>query len=96
MSKLKIRPCGLREANAFVSAHHRHHKPARGCKFCVAVEDENGVLRGVVIVSRPVARMLDDGRTAEVVRCATDGARNACSALYGAACELRAQSVISE
>ena len=29
--------------------------------------------------------MLDDGLTLEVNRCATDGARNACSMLYGAA-----------
>ena len=29
--------------------------------------------------------MLDDGRTAEVVRCCTDGTGNACSMLYRAA-----------
>lgn len=81
---LVVQPITLREANAFVDAHHRHHGPARGCLFCVAVSDAEQV-RGVAIVGRPVARMLDDGWTAEVVRIATDGARNACSMLYAAA-----------
>ena len=49
----------------------------------VAVNDGSAV-RGVAIVGRPSARMLQDGYTAEVVRVATDGARNACSMLYGA------------
>ena len=40
---------------------------------------------GAVIVGRPVARMNDDGWTAEVTRCVTNGARNGCSILYGAA-----------
>src|SRR6185437_1547211 len=39
----------------------------------------------VVIVGRPVARASDDGFTAEVTRCCTDGSRNACSMLYRAA-----------
>lgn len=37
------------------------------------------------MVGRPVSRMLDDGKTAEVIRLATDGTRNACSFLYSAA-----------
>jgi len=40
---------------------------------------------GVVIVGRPVARMRDDGMTTEVTRLCTDGTKNACSFLYGAA-----------
>jgi hypothetical protein len=43
------------------------------------------VVHGVAIVGRPVARGNDDGWTLEVNRCCTDGARNACSMLYGAA-----------
>jgi hypothetical protein len=39
----------------------------------------------VAIIGRPVARMLQDGWTAEVVRVATTGEKNACSMLYGAA-----------
>ena len=74
----------LREANAYVSAHHRHHGQARGHKFSLACYDDGGNLHGVAIVGRPVARMLDDGRTLEVTRLCTDGYRNACSFLYGA------------
>lgn len=77
--------CDLRDANAFVRRHHRHHPPVVGHKFSLAVTDQTGLVRGVAIVSRPVARGLDDGWTAEVSRVATDGCRNACSALYGAA-----------
>jgi hypothetical protein len=39
----------------------------------------------VVIVGRPVSRLRDDGETAEVTRLCTDGTKNACSFLYGAA-----------
>lgn len=81
---LTITPINLDEANAFVAYHHRHHKPVPGAKFCIAVSEDN-VVRGVAIVGRPVARMSDTGFTLEVNRCCTDGARNACSMLYGAA-----------
>lgn len=77
-------PVTLREANALVERLHRHHEPARGCIFCLGVADGD-VVRGVAIVGRPVSRMLQDGFTAEVLRVCTDGARNACSMLYGAA-----------
>ena len=70
---------------AHIAEHHRHHKPGPGDKFCMAVADDSGEVRGVCIVGRPVSRMLDDGWTLEVVRCCTDGAENACSLLYGAA-----------
>jgi len=36
------------------------------------------------MVGRPVARLLHDGWTAEVLRLCTTGERNACSMLYGA------------
>ncbi len=81
---LDLTPITLDEANAFVSLHHRHHNPVPGAKFCLAVS-EGDTVRGVAIVGRPVARMLDDGWTLEVNRCCTDGTRNACSILYGAA-----------
>ena len=84
MSRLVVTPITLAEANAFVAAHHRHHKPVPGAKFCVAVSQEN-VVRGVAIIGRPVARHLDDGWTLEVNRCCTDGTRNACSMLYATA-----------
>lgn len=70
------------EAFAFVAKHHRHHQPPRGHVFSVGAFDEDGQLRGVAVVGRPVARGLDNGRCAEVTRVATDGLRNACSRLY--------------
>lgn len=82
---LDVTPMNLEQANAFVSLLHRHHKPVPGAKFALAVADAEQKVRGVVIVGRPVARHLDDGWTLEVNRCCTDGARNACSMLYGAA-----------
>lgn len=82
---LSITPINLDEANAFVAEHHRHHRPVVGAKFAVAVSDGASQVRGVAIVGRPVARLLDDGWTLEVNRVCTDGARNACSMLYGAA-----------
>lgn len=84
MSELAIVPCDLDEANAFVAQHHRHHRPVMGHKFSLACVQGEMVV-GVAIISRPVARHLDDGLTLEITRVATDGTRNACSALYGAA-----------
>ena len=81
---LIITPISLDEANAFVSVHHRHHRPVPGAKFCLAVS-ECDTVHGVAIIGRPVARKLDNGWTLEVNRVCTDGARNACSMLYGAA-----------
>lgn len=83
--KLTIRPLTFAEACSEVDRLHRHHRKPQGHKFSIGVEDESRTLRGVAIVGRPVARMLDDGRTVEVTRVATDGTPNACSALYGAA-----------
>lgn len=77
-------PISLDEANAFVLANHRHHKPVVGHKFSVQVADNFGTTRGVAIVGRPVSRMADDGLTLEVNRCCTDGTANACSMLYRA------------
>ncbi len=83
-ARLTIVPCHLDEANAFVREHHRHHGRAIGHRFSLAVADENGAVRGVAIVGRPVGRGLQDGWTLEVTRVATDGCPNACSALYAA------------
>ena len=81
---LKLITVSLARANAFVAAHHRHHKPVRGHKFSLGCE-QDGVLIGVAIVGRPVSRYLDDGNTLEVNRLCTTGEKNACSFLYGAA-----------
>lgn len=91
---LAITPINLDEANAYVSKHHRHHRPVVGHKFALAVSSCDGLsagcaeayaVVGVCIVGRPVSRHLDDGFTLEVNRCCTDGTKNACSMLYGAA-----------
>lgn len=82
--KFAVVPLPLDEANAFVREHHRHHGKVVGHKFSVGVSDSEGAIRGVAIVGRPVARMLDDGLTLEITRVATDGCKDACSALYGA------------
>ena len=81
--RLRVVPVTLSEANLFVSRHHRHHPPARGCRFCVGAELA-GALVGVAIAGRPVARLLDDGETLEVVRLCCDGTPNAPSMLLGA------------
>lgn len=82
MTDLRIVPVTHKDANEFVRCVHRHNRPTLGAIFCVGVAD--AVLRGVAIVGRPVARKLDNGTTVEILRVATDGARNACSMLYGA------------
>jgi hypothetical protein len=81
---LHLQPITFREACAFVGLHHRHHQPSVGWRFGIAVTDGTSVV-GVVMVGRPVARMLDDGATLEVTRCCTDGTKHAASMLYGAA-----------
>jgi hypothetical protein len=83
--KLKILPCSRAQAKSFIDRLHRHHRPPLGGIFQIAVVDEDGLVRGVAMIGRPVARNSDDGLTAEVNRVATDGCPNACSALYGAA-----------
>lgn len=81
---LTLIPVTLCVANQFVSLYHRHHRAVQGHKFSLGAE-KDGQLVGVVIVGRPVSRVRDDGETLEVTRLCTDGTRNACSFLYGAA-----------
>ena len=81
---LSLVPVSLKDANAFVAAHHRHHKPTRGHKFSIGCAAE-GRLVGVAIMGRPVSRYLDNGLTLEVTRLCTTDEKNACSMLYAAA-----------
>jgi hypothetical protein len=92
--KTYVRPITLEQAQAFVLEHHRHNKPPHRCRFSMGLNlvDEFGLhggdqLVGVVMIGRPVARMLDDGVTAEVIRlCVNDRApRGSYSKLYRAA-----------
>lgn len=82
--RLALRPITLRSANAYVRDVHRHHDAVRGHLWSIAAE-VGGAVVGVAIVGRPISKALQDGLTVEVRRVATDGTRNACSFLYGAA-----------
>jgi hypothetical protein len=74
-------PIHIKEANAFIAKYHRHSLPTVGGKFAVGAV-ERGKLVGVAVAGRPVARLLDDGKTVEVLRVCTDGTPNCCSFLY--------------
>lgn len=76
-------PVTFDDACQFVAAWHRHHAPPVGHKFSIGVAAD-GLLVGVAMVGRPVARHLDNGSTLEVIRTATDGTRHVNSMLYGA------------
>lgn len=82
---MKIVPLNLRQANDFVEQWHRHSSRTNndGGKFAIGLE-HGGALVGVAIVGRPVARMLQDGLTAEVVRCCVspDAPKGSPSKLY--------------
>lgn len=80
---MELKRITLLEAKQFVFKYHRHHPPPIGHKFSLGCFEDDKLV-GVAVVSRPVARMLDDGHTLEVTRLATDGTRNACSFLYSA------------
>lgn len=83
---LELRPITRDDARAYVREHHRHHKnPPVGDLWRHAIHDHDGVVVGVAIVGRPVARELDDGLTVEVTRLCTQGIMNGCTMLYGAA-----------
>ena len=81
---LAIVPVNLAKARRFIAEHHRHNIPPQGHKFSAGLMSD-GVLVGVVVVGRPIARSLDDGATLEVTRSCTDGTKNGNSMLYGAA-----------
>ena len=73
----------LKEANAFVESQHRHHKRIQGHRFSLGVKDGEKLV-GVAIVGRPVGGA-NQHEWVEVTRLCTDGTKNACSFLYGAA-----------
>lgn len=84
---LELQPITQRKAFEFIKRFHRHHQPPRGSVWCAGVNNGEHLV-GVIVVGRPVARMLQDGWTAEVTRCCIDpeaDAKNAASMLYGAA-----------
>lgn len=84
---LEATPLELSAANAFVATLHRHHDPVHRDKFRIGASSD-GKLVGVVQLGRPVSRMLDDGKTIEVVRLCSDGTKDVCSFLYSRAARI--------
>lgn len=88
-NRFRIVPLELRELNALVQQHHRHHKPVQGHRFSIGLEDRaTGELVGGAAVGRPVARMTNAKEVLEVTRLVTNGTKDACSALYSAAARI--------
>lgn len=85
MSNLIVLPMSLREANDFVQSFHRHNgRTSRdGGKFAIGASTGDELV-GVAIVGRPIARLLSNDVTAEVLRCCTNDAapKGTCSFLY--------------
>jgi len=95
----RIIPLSLREANDFVDAHHRHSARTSndGGKFAIGLEMA-GELVGAAIVGRPIARLLQQPGTAELLRCcvgpgAPDGAgkqlNSRCKRIWQLMCGVR-------
>lgn len=84
--RYRVVPLSKTAARQFVQEHHRHNEAPSEQQVAFAVGLEiDGELVAVATAGRPVARMLDDGRTIEVSRVCVEGEhKNANSALYGA------------
>lgn len=80
---VQTRPYPVKLALKFNAETHRRQPRLQGAMWTVAAVSGGGIV-GVAIVGHPQARMSCDGYSLEVLRVATDGTRNACSALYGA------------
>lgn len=80
-------PMTLREANDFIETYHRHNgrTTRNGGKFAIGASDGEQLI-GVAIVGRPLARLYQDGFTAEVLRVCVlpDAPKGANSFLYAA------------
>ncbi len=82
---VSVVPLTLPTANRAVTEWHRHHAPIPGGFAWWAVGAVvDGVLVGAAIAGRPTNRNNDDRVTVEVLRLASDGTPNVCSALLGA------------
>lgn len=81
---LRVIPISLDTANDFVRRLHRHNGVLPGAKFAIGVQQDSQLV-GVAIVGNPSAPALQNGFLIEIRRVCTDGTRNACSMLYGAA-----------
>lgn len=84
---MRIVPITFAYAKQFIKEYHRHAPNVIGCKFCIGLQGDDGIV-GVAVCGRPVSRFLDDGLTIEINRVCTNGVVNGCSMLYGACCRI--------
>lgn len=82
---MKVIPLTLKQVNTLIEQEHRHHKKVQGHRFSLGAWHPEKGLVAAMSIGRPVARGCDAYLTAEVTRLVSDGTRNACSLLYGAA-----------
>lgn len=86
--RLRVEPIRFGLAKAFVAEHHEHCRPPAGWKFGASCWNGPSLV-GVVMVGRPVARMIDATQVVEVNRLCLDRhlaaplRHNASSMLYG-------------
>lgn len=86
---IRVFPLSKKETDVMIRDWHSHHKPVVGYKFAIGAEALTGAnweKCGCVIVGRPSAQALDNGRTWEVTRlCCRGGDKNVASRLLSAA-----------
>jgi hypothetical protein len=81
---MKLSPCTIKQALPFIAKVHRRLPKIQGAMWAVSVIDDSDQVLGVAIVGHP-ARELSRRGVLYVSRVAViDGAKNACSMLYGA------------
>jgi len=64
---IRLEPIDLKTAKAFVLDHHRHNRPPVSWRWGYGIHNGPDLV-GVVMVGRPVARMIDGTTTVEVNR----------------------------
>lgn len=82
--RARIVPLTVRAAAWWISGVHRHLRQVQGGLFAAAVLLDDLPL-GVALAANPPRVWQGTGRFV-IARVATDGAKNACSMLYGALC----------
>jgi hypothetical protein len=80
---VKLAPCTIKAAKKLVLGWHRHLPKFQGALFAVSVIDDDGKCVGVGVFGNPCMVWQGTGRGV-ITRCATAGAENACSMIYGA------------
>jgi hypothetical protein len=94
-ARIAVIPITLPVANGYIERWHRHHAPLvtvinghrrtnKGFAWVALAAVAEEEIVGVAVLGRPPNRYSDDGQTIELLRLATDGTPNACSALLGA------------